>query len=213
MEPSGPDFINLDNTNGSDDPESTTPPANSPVGGMTQPEIGRVSVETSAPNPLTKFINVYSDDESLEASQRTPVRVQEEKGPEKTSSPAPEVQTQEIPQKEKEAESGLDTNMPDTSKNREDNLKDKSELDEPKEGFPQKEINVSMANAQVSIEPTPDASIALDTLIPDKSQEEVGPSEHNEEVQEPILNKFTPPEVWETHSHGVINRFQNQWMK
>jgi hypothetical protein len=31
-EPSGLDFINLDNTNGSDDPESTTPLANSPTG-------------------------------------------------------------------------------------------------------------------------------------------------------------------------------------
>jgi hypothetical protein len=74
-EPSGPDFINLGNTNGSDDPESTTPPDNSSVGTTTQPEIGRVSVETSVPNPLTEFNNVYSDDESLEASQMTLVRV------------------------------------------------------------------------------------------------------------------------------------------
>jgi hypothetical protein len=106
MGPSDPDFINLGNINGSDDPESTIPPAGSPTGVTTQPETGRVSVETSVPNPLTEFINIYSDDESLEASQRTPVRVQEEKGPEKTSSPDPEVQTQEVPQKEIEAESG-----------------------------------------------------------------------------------------------------------
>jgi hypothetical protein len=52
------------------------------------------------PNPLSKFINIYSDDESQEESQRTPVRVQEEKGPEKISSPKLEVQTQEVPQKE-----------------------------------------------------------------------------------------------------------------
>jgi hypothetical protein len=87
------------------------------------------------------------------------VCVQEEKGPEKTSSPAPEVQTQEIPQKEKEVESGLDTNMPNASKNREDNLNDKSEPGEPKEGFSQKDVGVSMDDAQVSIEPTPNTSI------------------------------------------------------
>jgi hypothetical protein len=87
--PSGPDFMNLDNINGSDDPESTMPPAGSSVGVTTQPETGRVSVETSTPNPLSEFINIYSDDESPEASRGTPVRVQEEKGPEKTSSPAP----------------------------------------------------------------------------------------------------------------------------
>jgi hypothetical protein len=126
-EPSDPDFINLDNTNGSDDPESTTPPANSSAGVMTQPEIGWVSVETSVPNPLTEFINVYSDDESLEASQRTLVRVQEEKGPEKASSPEPEVQTQEVPQKETESESGLETKGPDASETRADNPKDEPE--------------------------------------------------------------------------------------
>jgi hypothetical protein len=115
VEPSSPNFINLDNTNGSDDPESTIPPANSPAGMTTQPEICWVSVETSAPNPLTEFINVYSDDESLEASQRTPVCVQEEKGPEKVSSPEPEVQTQEVPQKETQSKSGLETKGPDAS--------------------------------------------------------------------------------------------------
>jgi hypothetical protein len=117
-EPSDPDFINLDNTNGSDDPESTTPPANSPTGMTTQPEIGRVSVETSAPNPLTEFIHVYSDDESLEASQRTPMHVQEEKGPEKASSPELEVQTKEVPQKETQFEGGLKMKGPDEFKTR-----------------------------------------------------------------------------------------------
>jgi hypothetical protein len=90
---SDPNFIKLDNTNGSDDPESTTPQANSPVGATIQLDIGWVSIETSAPNPLTEFINVYSDDEILEPSQRTPVCVQEEKGPEKASSSEPEFQT------------------------------------------------------------------------------------------------------------------------
>jgi hypothetical protein len=82
------------------------------------------------------------------------VHVQEEKGPEKTSSP-PRVQTQEVPQKEKEVESGLNMENPDASETRADNLEDKSEPDEPKEGSPQKEIDVSMTDAQVSIESTP----------------------------------------------------------
>jgi hypothetical protein len=73
------------------------PPVGSPTGVTTQPEMGWVSVETSAPNPLSEFINIYSDDESPEASRGTPVHIQEEKGPEKTSSPDPRVQTQEVP--------------------------------------------------------------------------------------------------------------------
>jgi hypothetical protein len=40
-----------------------------------------------------------------EVSLGTPVHIEEEKGPEKTSSPIPDVQIQKVPQKEKEAES------------------------------------------------------------------------------------------------------------
>jgi hypothetical protein len=36
--PSGPNFMNLGNINGSDDPESTIPPTGSPASVMTQPE-------------------------------------------------------------------------------------------------------------------------------------------------------------------------------
>jgi hypothetical protein len=71
-----------------------------------------VSVETRAPNPLRKIITIYSDDESPESSHDTPMHVQEEKGLEKTSSPEPEVQTKEVPQKEIEVESGLETKGP-----------------------------------------------------------------------------------------------------
>jgi hypothetical protein len=172
-EPSDPDFINLGNTNGSDgNPESTTSPVNPPVGGTTQPETGRVSVETQAPNPLSKLINIYSDDESPESSHDTPVHVQEEKGPEKTSSPEPEVQTKEVSQKETEAESGLDTKGPNTSETKAD-LKDKPESEEPKKESPQKEINGSAANEQVSNESVPDISILPNTQIPDERQVEV----------------------------------------
>jgi hypothetical protein len=49
------------------------------------------------PNPLSEFINIYSDDESPETSLGTPVQIQEEKGPEKAAFPDLEVQIQEIP--------------------------------------------------------------------------------------------------------------------
>jgi hypothetical protein len=114
-EPSSPGSINPGNTNGLGNPESTTSSVNSPVGGTTQPETGWVSIETQAPNPLSKLIHIYSDDESPEPSHDTPVRVQEEEGPEKTSSPEPEVQDKEVSQKEIEAESGLDTKEPNES--------------------------------------------------------------------------------------------------
>jgi hypothetical protein len=70
-----------------------------------------------------------------------------------------------------------------------DNPKDKPEPDEPKEGSPQKEINDSTVNEQVSIKSFPDVSIPLNTQIPDKPQAEARPSEHNEEVQEPDLEQ------------------------
>jgi hypothetical protein len=114
-----------------------------------------VSVGTCAPNPLRKLINIYSDDESPESSHDTPVHVQEEKGSEKTSSPEPEVQTKEVPQKETEVESGLETKGPNTSETEAD-LKDKPEPEEPKKESPQKEINGSAANEQVSNEYVPE---------------------------------------------------------
>jgi len=58
-------------------------------------------VETGTSNPLSKFIKRYDDDESPELSLETPVHIQEEKGPDKTSSLVPEVQIKEVPQKEK----------------------------------------------------------------------------------------------------------------
>jgi hypothetical protein len=90
---SGPELIDVDEIFGLDGLEFTTSSAGSSIGVTTQLEMGRVSLETSAPNPLSKFINIYSDDESPEASLETSVHVQEEKGPEKTSSPVPRVQT------------------------------------------------------------------------------------------------------------------------
>jgi hypothetical protein len=98
---SGPEFIDVDEPTGLDDLEFTTPPGGSPVGVATQPKIVQASVEASASNPLSEFINIYDDDEIPEVSLGTPVHIEEEKGPEKTSSFVPDVQSQEVPQKEK----------------------------------------------------------------------------------------------------------------
>jgi hypothetical protein len=66
-----------------------------------------VSIETQAPNPLSTLIHMYNDDKSTELSRGTPVRIQEEEGPEKTfssspkkvSSVGPKGKDQGIPQK------------------------------------------------------------------------------------------------------------------
>jgi hypothetical protein len=83
------------NINGSDEPKSTLPPADSSAGVMTQSKLGQVSVETNVPNPLSKFIDIYSDDESPEASHKTSVHVEEEKGAEEKTPLVPDVQSQE----------------------------------------------------------------------------------------------------------------------
>jgi hypothetical protein len=76
----GSELTDPSNINGSDDPEFTLSPVDSPTGMTTQSKSGQVSIETSAPNPLSEFIDIYNDDESLEASQKTCVHVEEEKG-------------------------------------------------------------------------------------------------------------------------------------
>jgi hypothetical protein len=96
------------------------------------------------------------------------VHVEEEKGPEKTSYPLPEVQTQEVPQKEKEVESVLDTKMLDALETRTNSSKDESGLDDPKEEAPQQEIDASTTDEKLSIESIPDAFISLGTQTPDE---------------------------------------------
>jgi hypothetical protein len=88
----GPCSLNPDNTNFSNNPGSPTTLVNSQEGERIPAEIGRVSIETQAPNPLSKLIQVYSDDENPEPSHGSPVHVQEEECHEKTASPKPEAQ-------------------------------------------------------------------------------------------------------------------------
>jgi hypothetical protein len=155
---------------------------------MTQPETGWVLVETHVPNPLSKLITIYSDDERPESSHDNLLHVQEEKGPEKTSSLAPEVQKKEVPQKEIEAESGLKTKEPNTLETKA-NLKDKPELNEPNKESLRKEISSFVTNKQVSYKFVPNVTILLNTQTPDERQVEVKSSRHTEEVQEPDLEQ------------------------
>jgi hypothetical protein len=186
----GFELTNPGNVNGSDDPESTLPPSDSPTVMTIQSGPGRVSVETSAPNPMTEFINIYSDDESPEAPQKTSVHVEEEKGAKEKTPLVPNAQSQEDTREGKGVESGLDTEMPDVLETRVGSPKDKSELDESEERSPQKDVGDATTSIQASIELPPDTSIPLDTQVPDKQREEAGPSEQNEEVQESDIEQI-----------------------
>jgi hypothetical protein len=78
---------NLGNTNGLGNTGSTTSSVNSPVDRTNQTETGRVSIETQAPNPLSKLIHIYSDDESPGTISRLPCACPRGKGPEKVFLP------------------------------------------------------------------------------------------------------------------------------
>jgi hypothetical protein len=101
--PSGPEFIDLDEITGLDDPEFTTPPVGSPTGVSAQPGTVEASQRTSASNPLSELIKIYDDDESPEVSLVTPVHIEEEKGPEKTSSPVPDAKFRRFHRKNKKS--------------------------------------------------------------------------------------------------------------
>jgi hypothetical protein len=90
--------------------------------------------------------------------------------------------------------------------------KDESGSGEQKEETPQQEIDVSAADNQVSTEPTPDASISIDTQILDERQTEVGPSNTGKKFKNPVLNKYIPSGAWEICSPGEINKSPSPWM-
>jgi hypothetical protein len=122
-EPSDPSLIVTDGTNGSGNPKSMIFPIDPSGEGTTQPETGRVSIETQAPNPLIMLIHIYNGDESTKPSRGTPMHVQEEEGPENTPSPSLEkvsstglrVQDQGVPHKEAEAKGNINTGKSDES--------------------------------------------------------------------------------------------------
>jgi hypothetical protein len=120
---SNDELIDIDEITGLEDPEITMPQAGSPLGVSAQSKTVRVSVGTSAPDPLHKLINIYDDEESLEVSLVTPVHIVEENEPEKTSSPAPDARIQGLPQNEQEVESVLDTELPNAPETQADSPK------------------------------------------------------------------------------------------
>jgi hypothetical protein len=161
-----------------------------------QTEIGRVSIETRSPNPLNNLIHIDSDNGSLEPSHDSPVRVQEEKGPEKVSPPKPKVQDEEVSQKKTEAESSLDTKEPNESETKADS-NDDPKPEETKKGSLQKEISSFVAEEKICNESMPDTSMFPNTQIPNERQVEVGPTRYSEEVREPNLEQ-----VYATDSLG-----------
>jgi hypothetical protein len=169
-----------DNAHGLGNPEPTTSSIDPSEEGTTQPETGQVSIETQAPNPLSTLIHIYSDDESLEPAHDTPVRVQEEKGPEKTTSPEPEVQDKQALQMEIGSEGGLDTRESD---------RQEAEA-RPSGETPQKKIDSSTADEQVSNESVPDASITPNIQVPDEQQVEARSTKQSEEIREPTPEKI-----------------------
>jgi hypothetical protein len=134
--PNNPEFIDLDEITGLDDPEFTTPPTISPTNVSAQPKTIESSQRIGASNPLSEMIKIYDDDESPKVYLSTPMHIEEEKGPEKKSSHVPDAQIQELPQKEKAVESVLETNMPDALETQTYNPKDDSRSDNPKEEAP-----------------------------------------------------------------------------
>jgi hypothetical protein len=93
----GPQFIDIDQIIGLDNPKFKTPSARSSTGVSAQPKTVRTSRRESAPNPLSELIKICDDDESLEVSVMTPVHIKEEKKTEKTSPPVPDAQDHGVP--------------------------------------------------------------------------------------------------------------------
>jgi hypothetical protein len=62
-----------------------------------QPGTIEASQRTGTSKPLSEIIKIYDDDESPKVSLGTPVHIEEEKRPEKTSSPVLDAQIQEVP--------------------------------------------------------------------------------------------------------------------
>jgi hypothetical protein len=95
--PSGPKLIDFDEIIGLDDPEFTTSSIGSPIGVSTQPEMVGTSGRASMPNPLSKQIKIYDNDESPKVSFMTHIHIEVEKKLEKSYSLVPDAQIQGLP--------------------------------------------------------------------------------------------------------------------
>jgi hypothetical protein len=160
---------------GLDNPEVSTPQVRLLGDISSHPEIERTSWRKSAPNPIHDLITIYDDEESLEVSLVTLVQITEEKEPEKASSPVPNAQIQSLPQNDQEVKSVLEIEILNGTGTQVDSLKDEIGLGEQEEEVPQREINISTFDYQVSVELAPDASILVGTLPPNEQQTKAEP--------------------------------------
>jgi hypothetical protein len=183
MASSDSDSTDLGNTDRLGNNGSTTSPVNSPMDRTSQIETGSVSIETRAPNPFNKLIHIYRDKEISKPSHDSPMRVQEEKGPEKVSSLEPKVQGEEVLQDKTKSENGLSIKEPNESETEVD-PNDKPKPEEAKKGSLQKEIDSFTADEKICNESMPDTSIFPNTQILDKQQVGGGPTRYNEAVRE-----------------------------
>jgi hypothetical protein len=135
--PSGPEFIDLDEITGLDNHEFAIPLTGSQTGVLAQPEIVETSGRKIPSNPLSELIKIYDDDESSEVSLVTPMHIEEEKDPEKTSSSVLDSHIQGLPQTEQEVESVLYTKFPNAPQTQADSLKYGLRSGEQNEEVPQ----------------------------------------------------------------------------
>jgi len=116
-EPSNLETMLFEENIGSENPEFPPPQIRSPGDISTQPEIARKLGRKSVPNPLFDLITIYDDEESSEVSLVTPVKITEEKEPERASTLGLDAPIQSLSQSENEVESALEVeplNIPGT---------------------------------------------------------------------------------------------------
>jgi hypothetical protein len=105
----------------------------------------------------------------------TPVQITEEKGPGKTSTLGLDAPIQSHPQREHEVESALDEEPLDIPGTPMERSRDELGSGKKEEEIPQQEINISIADYQVSTKPAPDSSILAGTLPVDEQRLESEP--------------------------------------
>jgi hypothetical protein len=119
---------------------------------------------------LFDLITICDDKESSKVFLVTPVKIIEETKPEKASTSGPNDPSQSSLQNENEVESSLYVESLDTLGIPMDSSRDELGLSKQGEEIPQQEIDISIANYQVSTEPAPDSSILASILSLDEKQ-------------------------------------------
>jgi hypothetical protein len=162
-EPSGLEPIQLKKITELENLEVPPPQIRSPGGISTQPEIARTPGRISVPNPLFELITIYDDEESSEVSLVTPMQIMEEKEPERASTPGLDASIQNLPQRDHEVESVLDTEILEFLGTPIESYRDELGSGGYKEEIPQQEIDTSTGDYQVSTKPTFGSLVLIDT--------------------------------------------------